>query len=80
MKNITLEVKKIFAKALKIPAKEVSNNLSYVKSEKWDSVNHMGLVAEIEKKYKIQLKMKDIIAMETFAKSISIIKKYIKKK
>lgn len=43
-------------------------------------LNHMKIVAQIEKKYKIQLKMTDIIAMETFGKSISIINKYLKKK
>ena len=80
MKNIILEVKKIFAKSLNIPIKEINNKLSYVKSEKWDSVNHMNIIAGIEKKYKIQLKMRDIIAMETFSKAITIIKKYLKNK
>ena len=78
MKNITLEVKKILAKSLHIPNKEINNNLSYVRSEKWDSVNHMNIIAGIEKKFKIHLKMKDIIAMETFSKAITIIKKYLK--
>lgn len=78
MKNIILEVKKIFSKSLKIPIKEINNKLSYISSEKWDSINHMNIIAGIEKKYKIQLKMKDIIAMETFSKSITIIKKYLK--
>jgi acyl carrier protein len=80
MKNITKEIKLIFSKSLGISINEIKNTLSYVKSDKWDSLNHMKIVAQIEKKYKIQLKMTDIIAMETFGKSINIINKYLKKK
>jgi|TARA_B100001057_G_scaffold493905_1_gene589357 acyl carrier protein len=80
MNNITKEVKKIFSKNLGISVDKIKNTLSYVKSDKWDSLNHMKIVAQIEKKYKIQLKMIDIIAMETFGKSISIINRYLKKK
>ena len=70
MKNITSEIKKIFSKILKIPIADIGNNLSYVKSDKWDSLNHMKLVAQIEKKYKIQFLMKDVIGMETFSKKL----------
>ena len=80
MNNITKEVKKIFSKNLGISVDKIKNTFSYVKSDKWDSLIHMKIVAQIEKKYKIQLKMIDIIAMETFGKSISIINRYLKKK
>jgi len=80
MKDITPEIKKIFSKSLRLPINKITNKLSYVKSDKWDSLNHMSIVAQIEKKYKIHLKMKDIIAMETFEKSIKIVKKNIRKK
>ena len=80
MKNITLDIKKIFSKTLKIPITNISNGLSYAKSDKWDSLNHMKLVAQIEKKFKIQFLMKDVIDMQTFSKTIKIIDKYLKKK
>ena len=80
MKDITPEIKKIFSKSLRLPINKITNKLSYVKSDKWDSLNHMSIVAQIEKKYKIHLKMKDIIAMETFEKSIKIVKNNIRKK
>ena len=80
MKNITPQIKKIFSKVLKIPSSKITNKLSYVKSDKWDSVNHMTVVSEIEKKFKIHILMKDVIAMETFGKSITITNKYLKKK
>ena len=80
MKNITLDIKKIFSKILKIPITNISNGLSYIKSDKWDSLNHMKLVAQIEKKFKIQFLMKDVIDMQTFSKTIKIIDKYLKKK
>ena len=80
MIEITPEIKKIFSISLRLPINKITNKLSYVKSDKWDSLNHMSIVAQIEKKYKIHLKMKDIIAMETFEKSIKIVKKNIRKK
>lgn len=79
MKNISAQIKKIFSSALKIPKEKINNKLSYVKSDKWDSLNHMKIVSQIEKKYKIQFLMKDVIAMETFSKCIKITERYIKK-
>ena len=80
MKNTILEIKKIFSKTLKIPIVNINRGLSYIKSDKWDSLNHMKMVAQIEKKFKIQFLMKDVIAMETFPKTLKIINKYLKKK
>ena len=80
MKNITLDIKKIFSKTLKIPVASINNSLSYIKSDKWDSLNHMKLVAQIEKKFKIQFLMKDVIDMQSFSKTLKIIDKYLKKK
>tara|TARA_B100000795_G_C22609211_1_gene364402 strand:- start:115 stop:249 length:135 start_codon:yes stop_codon:yes gene_type:complete len=40
----------------------------------------MKLVAQIEKKFKVQFLMKDVIEMETFSKTLKIINKYLKKK
>lgn len=79
MKNISNQIKKIFSKHLKIQLAKINNKLSYVKSDKWDSINHMKIVTDIEKQYNIQFLMKDVIAMETFLKAIKITEKYIKK-
>ena len=79
MKNISNQIKKIFSKNLKIQLAKINNKLSYVKSDKWDSINHMKIITDIEKQYNIQFLMKDVIAMETFAKAIKITEKYIKK-
>lgn len=80
MKNITTDIKKIFSKILKIPISSINNKLSYIKSDKWDSLNHMKLVAEIEKKFKVQFLMKDVIDMSTFQKTLKITINYLKKK
>ena len=79
MKSINTEVKKIFSKSLGIPMKDIKDSLSYAKNNKWDSLNHMKMIALIEKKFKLQFEMKDVIAMETFIKTIKIINKYLKK-
>jgi len=80
MKNIKSDIKKIFSKTLKIPVTSINNSLSYIRSDKWDSLNHMKLVAQIEKRFKVQFLMKDVIEMETFSKTLKIINKYLKKK
>jgi hypothetical protein len=40
----------------------------------------MKLVAQIEKKYKIQFTMKDVIGMETFSRTLKITNRYLKKR
>ena len=74
MKNIISEVKKIFAKSLKIPIKEINNNLSYVRSEKWDSVNHMNLILELERRFNIILDENDVIKIKDYKSCHKLIK------
>ena len=40
----------------------------------------MKLVAGIEKKFKVQFIMKDVIDMSSFPKTLKILNKYLKKK
>ena len=61
----------------KIEKKQLTK-ISYNKSEFWDSLSHMNLISEIEKKFKLKLSYKDMIKMNNYKNIFQIIKKKIK--
>ena len=50
--------------------------LEYESITEWDSVGHMGLIAEIEEAFDIQLEMDDVIDFGSYVKGKEILKKY----
>jgi acyl carrier protein len=65
-----------FAAALSIPVEQVSDNLTYNAIKEWDSVAHMGLVAELEKVFEVMFDTDDIIDMNSVARAREILQKY----
>lgn len=55
---------------------EQLEGLKYQDVPSWDSVGHMGLVAEIEDNFDIQFETDDIVDFNSFEKGIEILKKY----
>ena len=51
-------------------------NLKYQSIDEWDSVGHMGLIAEIEEAFGIELEMDDVIDFSSYVKGKEILKKY----
>lgn len=51
------------------------NKINYSKSDFWDSLSHMNLIGEIEKKYKVKLVYKDMIKMTNYKNITQILKK-----
>ena len=70
-------IKKIFFSSLKLKKDTVVTKLEYG-DQKWDSVAHMFLIAQLEKKLKIAIDIEDVIAMSSFNKALDILKKYTK--
>jgi acyl carrier protein len=64
-----------FARALDIPVEEVSDELAYNTIPQWDSVAHMGLVAELENAFDVMLDTDDIIDLSSVAKAREILRK-----
>ena len=54
----------------------VLDTLEYESIEEWDSVGHMGLIAEIEDAFDIELEMDDVIDFSSYIKGKEILKKY----
>ena len=52
------------------------DDLEYESIVEWDSVGHMGLIAEIEEAFDIQLEMDDVIDFSSYDKGKEILKKY----
>jgi acyl carrier protein len=73
--NIT-EVKEILAKVLEIDIASIFDNATQKDIAKWDSLQHLNLIVEIEDKYDISIDPEDISEMLSIEKIIEIIKKY----
>ncbi len=67
---------KAFAVALDLPAGTDIEALELGVNPQWDSIGHMALVPELEERFGIALDTDDLIAMNTFAASIEILKRY----
>lgn len=52
------------------------DGLEYESIVEWDSVGHMGLIAEIEEAFGIELEMDDVIDFSSYVKGKDILKKY----
>lgn len=64
-----------FARALDIPVDSVSDELAYNTIPQWDSVAHMGLVAELENTFDVMLDTDDIIELSSVARAREILRK-----
>jgi acyl carrier protein len=74
-KEIKLKVlDKFLCNFFKIKKKHLSK-INYNKSDFWDSLSHMNLIGEIEKRYKVKLGYKEMINMTNYKNIIQILKK-----
>jgi acyl carrier protein len=58
-------LKEIFKDILKINNNEI-NSIDQNKSKNWDSVNHMNLILEIERRFDIILDENDVIKIKDY--------------
>ena len=66
---------KAFTETFDIEA-ATTKGLKYQDIEAWDSVGHMGLIAELEEKFDIMLDPDDIVDLSSFEKGQEILAKY----
>ena len=67
--------KNAFVEAFDIDISAVEN-LEYNSVVEWDSVGHMGLMAELEDAFDITLEMEDIIDFSSYKKGVETLSKY----
>lgn len=56
--------------------KETAKKLKFQDIPAWDSVGHMGLVAQLEEAFDIMLEPDDIVDLSSFEKGQEILSKY----
>jgi len=71
-----LEIKEIISRVFEIDLSEISDKSSQKDIVKWDSLQHLNLIVEIEDKYDISIEPEDISNMVTIEKIVEIINKY----
>lgn len=71
------KIKEIFYKTLGIKKDTNIEKLKYG-HPKWDSIAHMQLISNLEKKLKISIDVEDVVDMSSFNIAIKIIAKYSK--
>ena len=72
----SLEIREIMSKVFEIDVSEISTNANQKEIMKWDSLQHLNLIVEIEDKYDISIDPEDISAMVTVEKIIEVVNKY----
>ena len=51
----------------------LSGNLEYQQIEEWDSIGHMGLIAELETIFDISLDFNDIVDLSSYNKGMELL-------
>lgn len=64
-----------FCQAFDIDA-ETAKTLKFQVIDAWDSVGHMGLVAQIEEAFEIMMEPDDIVDLNSYEKGKEILAKY----
>ena len=65
-----------FIESFSISESALDDNLIYNSIPEWDSVGHMGLIADLEEEFDIMMEMDDIIDFSSYKKGFELIAKY----
>jgi acyl carrier protein len=76
MDSTELRVFQVFKSVLSISNDTARELLVYNQYASWDSVAHMAIVAGLEASFDCMLDMQDILDMNSFQKSVEIMRKY----
>ena len=73
MKN---EIKKVMASVFLVDENEISDDISQSNFEKWESLQHLMLIVEIESEFGVSFEPEEIVEMT----SLELIEKYLGQK
>ena len=65
-----------FIESFSISESVLGDDLIYNSIPEWDSVGHMGMIAELEDVFEIMMEMDDIIDFSSYKKGFELIAKY----
>ena len=72
----SLEIREIMSKVFEIEITTISDKAGQKDIIKWDSLQHLNLIVEIEDKYDISIEPEDMSIMITIEKIIEVVNKY----
>jgi len=67
---------KVFMESFSVDESKLGDDLVYESVSEWDSVGHMGMIAELEETFDIMLETDDIIDFSSYKKGMEILAKY----
>ena len=62
-----------FMDSFSIDESVLSGNLEYQQIEEWDSIGHMGLIAELETIFDISFDFNDIVDLSSYNKGMELL-------
>lgn len=65
-----------FIETFNLKADQLNEELKYQSVPEWDSVGHMGLIANLEDNFNIMIETEDIIDFGSYVKGKEILVKY----
>jgi acyl carrier protein len=75
MLKIKDELNNIFEIVLKVPSKKNKINLNYINVKKWDSLNHVKLILQLESKFKIKISAIDSLKLISYKNILNYLNK-----
>lgn len=73
------KLKNAFQVVLRLPENANYQELAFARTEGWDSIAHMQLVAAIEQAYGIMLETRDVLALSSYSAAKNIVEKNVVK-
>ena len=74
-KDIIVNISEVFMDVMKMDAFDENMDMNNI--ETWDSLSHINLIMELEKKFNLQFNYHDIVEMNSIRKILTIIQKYL---
>lgn len=70
------KLKSVFKEALRIPPDVDIEKLEYRGIPQWDSMAHVGLIADLETAFDVMLKTDEVLALSSFVKAKEILQSH----
>lgn len=72
--ELKIKIKEIFSIILEVPIEKITDDISPHNTKKWDSLNHLKIIMEIENIFNIDILPEEAINLLTFNKALEIVK------
>jgi acyl carrier protein len=66
----------VFMESFSINSDQLNDDLVYQSVQQWDSIGHMGMIADLEEAFDIMMDTDDIIDFGSYSKGIELLAKY----